>query len=106
MAATRSSFWFVYLARCGDGSLYTGVARDVDARLALHAAGKGARYTRGRGPIALAAKTRCACQGDALRLELAIKALDRARKERLVARRRDLLAFARAVRVRAATARD
>jgi putative endonuclease len=80
--------WFVYLARCADGSLYCGVAKDVAARLAQHDAGKGARYTRGRGPLALVAKRRCASHGEALRLELAVKALPRDEKERLANARR------------------
>lgn len=83
-----SDVWFVYLARCADGSLYCGIARDVAARLAEHDRGKGARYTRGRGPLVLVLKRRCANKGDALRLELAIKALPRSDKERLVDRRR------------------
>jgi putative endonuclease len=43
--------WFLYLLECRDGTLYTGVARDVAQRVALHNAGRGARYTRGRGPV-------------------------------------------------------
>ncbi len=89
-------FWFVYLVRCGDGTLYTGIARDVAARLAAHDAGKGARYTRGRGPVTLCASRRCTSQGDALRLEHAIKCLSRADKEALTVGRR-LAAFARRV---------
>ena len=80
--------WFVYLARCADGSLYTGIARDVAQRIAAHDAGKGAKYTRGRGPLSLCAVRRCLSKGDALRLELAVKALDRQEKERLLATRR------------------
>jgi putative endonuclease len=80
--------WFVYVARCSDGSLYCGIAKDVAARIAQHDAGKGARYTRGRGPLALLAKRRCDSHGDALRLELAVKALSREEKERLVDARR------------------
>jgi putative endonuclease len=87
--------WFVYVARCADRTLYTGIARDVAARIAAHDAGKGARYTRGRGPLTLCAKRRCASKGEALRLELAIKRLPRARKEYLTTGRR-LGAFARA----------
>jgi putative endonuclease len=87
--------WFVYIVTCADGSLYTGIARDVQARLAAHADGKGARYTRGRGPLTLAAKTRCGSQGEALRLERAVKALPRARKLRLIAAPGRLPAFAR-----------
>ena len=88
--------WFVYLARCADGTLYTGIARDVAARIGAHDAGKGARYTRGRGPLSLCAVRRCSSKGDALRLELAVKRLPRATKERMTDRRR-LGAFARRV---------
>ncbi len=72
--------WFVYLARCADGSFYTGIAKDVRARMAAHDAGKGARYTRGRGPLELCATRRCQSKGAALRLELRVKALSRAQK--------------------------
>jgi putative endonuclease len=89
-----SPFWYLYIARCADGSLYTGIARDVAERLALHDSGKGARYTRGRGPLVLCASRRCATKGDALRLELAVKRLVRPEKERLLGGRR-LAAFAR-----------
>jgi putative endonuclease len=75
--------WFVYLARCSDGTLYCGVARDVAARIAQHDAGKGARYTRGRGPLVTLAVRKCKSHGDALRLELAVKRLPRPRKEAL-----------------------
>src|SRR3954464_10312770 len=90
--------WFVYVLRCADGSLYTGVARDVAARIAVHASGKGARYTRGRGPLRLEGKTRCASQGDALRLELAIKKLPRAQKAELLAKKGRLTRLASRVR--------
>jgi putative endonuclease len=88
--------WFVYLARCSDGTFYTGIARDVRARLAQHDSGKGARYTRGRGPLVLCAVRRCTSKGDALRLELAIKRLTRADKEQLIGGRR-LARFARSM---------
>jgi putative endonuclease len=87
--------WFLYLARCSDASLYTGIARDVAARVALHDAGKGARYTRGRGPLEVLAIRRCATKREALQLELAVKALPRSKKEELV-KPRKLAAFARA----------
>jgi putative endonuclease len=61
--------WFVYLARCADGTLYTGISLDVTARIAAHDAGLGARYTRGRGPLTLCAVRRCSSKGEALRLE-------------------------------------
>ena len=90
--------WFVYVARCADDSLYTGIAIDVVARIAAHNQGKGARYTRGRGPLVVCAKRRCASKGEALRLEAAIKKLAREAKERLVARQRSFAAFARTIR--------
>src|SRR4051794_26989371 len=90
--------WFVYIAICADESLYTGIARDVAARLRAHDAGQGARYTRGRGPLRLCAKTRCSSQGEALRLELAVKALSRAEKLRLVSAPGRLAVFARSWR--------
>jgi putative endonuclease len=86
----------VYVLRCGDGSLYTGIARDVAARLAVHASGKGARYTRGRGPFELLAQARCKGHGHALRVEIAVKALSRDGKAD-VATPRKLGAFARKV---------
>ena len=72
--------WFVYMVRCRDGSLYTGIARDVGARIAKHNQGLGARYTRGRGPVALVHVERKRSQGSALRREAAIKALPRKAK--------------------------
>src|SRR4051794_39004173 len=80
--------WFVYVARCADGTLYTGIARDVAARIKAHDEGRGARYTRGRGPLALCAKRRCLSKGEALRIELAVKKLDRQAKEALFRGRR------------------
>ena len=78
--------WFVYVVRCSDDTLYTGIARDVAARIAQHDAGKGARYTRGRGPLALLAKMRCDGQGEALRIEARVKGLSKTEKLALVRR--------------------
>ena len=72
--------WSVYLARCADGTLYCGIARDVALRIAMHDAGTGAKYTRSRGPLAVLLVRRCRDKGAALRLEHAIKQLPRARK--------------------------
>jgi putative endonuclease len=82
------------MARCADGSLYTGIARDVQARIALHDAGKGARYTRGRGPLKVCATRRCASQSEALKLEIAVKKCSTRKKETLI-KPRKLAAFAR-----------
>jgi putative endonuclease len=76
--------WHVYLARCADGSLYCGIARDVAERIAAHDAGTGAKYTRGRGPLTVIATRMCRGKSKALRLEHAIKQLPRGAKEALV----------------------
>ena len=88
--------WHLYLARCKDGSLYCGIAQDVAARIAAHDAGKGARYTRGRGPLALLLVRRCKDKSQALRLELLVKALSRPEKLALGASPRRVSALARA----------
>ena len=77
--------WWVYMLRCGDGTLYTGTAVDVDRRAAAHAGGRGAKYTRGRGPIAVVYREECPDKGAALRREAAIKKLKRADKLNLIA---------------------
>lgn len=76
-----------YVLRCGDGSLYAGIATDVAARFEKHAAGKGARYTRGRGPLRLRVSLEVGDKGLALRVELAFKRLSRAEKTRISARK-------------------
>jgi putative endonuclease len=93
--------WFVYLARCADGSLYCGIARDVAARIAQHDAGTGAKYTRSRGPLAVLLVRRCRDRGAALRLEHAIKQLPRAGKLALVERPARVAALVRALARRA-----
>ena len=92
---TAGVSWYVYVARCADGSLYCGIARDVAARIAAHDAGTGAKYTRGRGPLTVVLTRRCRSKGNALRLEHAIKQLARPAKEALVEAPRRLAAIAR-----------
>ena len=77
--------WHVYVARCGDGTLYTGVTTDPARRESAHNAGRGAAYTRSRRPVRLVYTERAAGRGPALRRELAIKRLSRPEKEALVA---------------------
>ena len=89
--------WSVYLARCADESLYCGIAVDVAARIAAHDAGRGARYTRGRGPLTLIAVRRCREKGIALSIEHAIKQLPRTEKLALAAAPARLATIARAV---------
>lgn len=78
--------WHVYLLECRDGTLYCGITRDLERRVAQHNGflPGGARYTRGRRPVCLAASLPCPDKGTALRLERAVKALPRAEKRRLL----------------------
>jgi len=78
------SYW-VYILRCGDGTLYTGSTTDVDRRLAVHASGRGAKYTRGRGPLEVVYREELPDKPAALRRERAIKGLARAEKLALIA---------------------
>ena len=74
--------WYVYILRCGDGTLYTGITDDIPRRLAAHRSGKGAKYTRGRGTLKLAYAEEVPDKSAALRREAAIKKLSRAEKEK------------------------
>ncbi len=76
---------FVYMLRCKDGSLYTGWTNDLAHRLAMHCSGRGAKYTRGRGPLELVYTEELADRESALRRECAIKAMPRAEKLLLAA---------------------
>jgi putative endonuclease len=78
--------WTVYLARCNDGTLYTGITTDLERRLAEHNAGCGASYTRSRVPIVVVYWEPATDRSGASRRERAIKRLSRAEKERLVKR--------------------
>ena len=76
--------WFVYLLKCADGSLYTGITNDVSRRVEQHNARTASRYTRGRLPVVLIFKEAQAGRSEALKRELAIKALSRREKESLI----------------------
>jgi putative endonuclease len=78
--------WWVYVVRCADHSLYTGVTTDVPRRVRQHNAGTASRYTRSRLPVKLAYREKAAGRGPALRREAAIKRLKRKEKEALVGR--------------------
>lgn len=71
---------FVYMLRCKDGSLYTGWTNDLEHRLAMHSSGRGAKYTRGRGPLVLVYSEELPDKEAALRRECAIKKLRREQK--------------------------
>ena len=79
--------WYLYILRCGDGTLYTGITTDVEKRLEAHRSGKGAKYTRGRGPLELVYSEECGDHSAALKRELEIKALTREEKQKLIGNR-------------------
>jgi predicted GIY-YIG superfamily endonuclease len=81
---TTARVTFVYLLRCGDGSLYTGTAKDLPRRLAEQVAGRASRYTRGRLPVTVVSSRRMRSWSAALRTERRIKALRRTEKDALV----------------------
>ena len=76
--------WYLYILRCKDGSLYTGITTDVEKRLEAHRSGKGAKYTRGRGPLELVYREQCGGHSAALHREIEIKALPREEKLKLI----------------------
>jgi putative endonuclease len=83
---TAGSAWHVYILRCADGSLYTGVTTDLQRRLREHnSAGGGARYTRSRRPVRLVYAERAACRSTACRRECLLKRFRRTEKEALIA---------------------
>ena len=77
---TMEAVWYLYILHCGDDKLYTGIATDVEKRLEAHRCGKGAKYTRGRGPLELLYTEEQPNHGAALRREMRIKALTRREK--------------------------
>lgn len=76
--------WSVYMLRCGDGSLYTGITVDVGKRVALHNDGKGAKYTRARLPVALVWSAEMQTATDARKAEVDVKRLSKKEKEELI----------------------
>jgi len=80
--------WKVYILECADGTLYTGITNDLDRRMSEHESGRGAKYTRGRGPFQLIYHQVCGERGQAAKREFEIKALDREQKLGLVSDQR------------------
>ena len=75
--------WVLYILECKDGTLYTGITNDLPHRLAAHEAGKGAKYTRGRGPLKLCYVEECEDMSHALQREYQVKKLTRQEKMQL-----------------------
>jgi predicted GIY-YIG superfamily endonuclease len=78
------SRWFVYVLRCSDGSFYTGITNDLKERVKKHNSGSGAKYTRGRRPVALVYREQRAGRSSALWREAQIKKLRKQNKEKLI----------------------
>ncbi len=84
-----SNAWFVYMVRCADNSLYTGIAKDVERRIREHNSDDtlGAKYTKGRRPVALVYQEACESRSVATRREYEIRQLGRKGKEKLLNRK-------------------
>jgi putative endonuclease len=80
----KDGSWYVYMLRCGDGTLYTGSTNDLESRLTAHRDGKGAKYTRGRGPLELVYQEKFDSKSSALKREKEVQKLARAEKELLI----------------------
>jgi UV DNA damage endonuclease len=84
MDETTNKAWLLYIVRCADGSLYTGITNNVPRRCEQHNAGTASRYTRSRLPVELIYQESQASRSVALKRELAIKAMSREEKESLI----------------------
>ena len=78
--------WYLYVVRCRDGTLYTGISTDIDRRLAEHREGgnAGSKYLKGRGPLTLLLQKRLGSRSLALKVENMVKKLPKAKKEKLI----------------------
>lgn len=76
--------WTVYILECSDGTLYTGITDDLERRLKAHNAGRGAKYTRGRGPVTLRYREAAQDKGSALKRECELKRLRKSEKMAII----------------------
>lgn len=76
--------WFIYILQCSDGTLYTGITNNLERRIKQHNDGKGAKYTRGRGPVILLKKFEVETKSQALKIELQIKSLSKDEKLKFI----------------------
>ena len=84
MADQNEPVWFLYMIRCRNGNIYTGISTDVERRLTQHQSGKGAKSLRGKGPLKLVYQKQIGSRSDALKAESAIKKLSKTEKEKLL----------------------
>ena len=78
------SAWTLYILKCNDDSYYTGITNNIEKRIADHEAGKGAKYTRGRGPFEIIYQEKCLDRSSASKREFEVKKLSRSEKENLL----------------------
>ena len=76
--------WFVYIVKCRDGKLYTGISNDVDKRVSKHNKGKGCRFTKYRYPVRLIYSEECGTKSSARKRELEIQGFTRIKKLKLI----------------------
>lgn len=80
----KNDSWYVYMLRCSDNSLYTGIAKDYEKRFKEHCNGVGAKYTRSRKPIKIEKTFVCCSRSEASKLEIKIKKMKKERKEAII----------------------
>ncbi len=80
--------WAVYILRCSDGTLYTGITNDLDKRIETHSSGQGSKYTRSRLPVELVYHEQAENRSEATRRELEIKGLSRSDKIKMIRARK------------------
>ena len=85
ISTAKLKSWFVYIVRCRDGKLYTGISNDVEKRIAKHNKGKGCRFTKYRYPVRLRYREECGTKSAACKRELEIQGFTRKRKLELIA---------------------
>ena len=78
------SAWTLYILKCNDDSYHTGITNNIEKRIADHEAGKGAKYTRGRGPFEIVYQEKCLDRSSASKREFEVKKLSRSEKENLL----------------------
>ncbi|MDQ6996003.1 MAG: GIY-YIG nuclease family protein [Mariprofundus sp.] len=76
--------WYIYLIRCNNGHLYTGISTDVARRFSAHQCGKGAKYLRGKNPLELVYQKKAGSRSDALKSEALVKKMTKAAKENMI----------------------
>jgi putative endonuclease len=88
-AGNKLGNWFLYILKCSDTTLYTGITNDLQRRLERHNAGSASRYTRSRRPVKLIYYERCRNKSSALKKECSVKSLSREEKENYIRRKRE-----------------